>query len=107
MFYLKKISTEKFNLKNSLKVFFFQDQTRILISRTLIPGSFNSRTSWKFFSQEQSGKFLFQEHARILFHEQNFNMFKNRLDLFQEKSGRFHFKNNRKFNFMKKLEFLF
>ena len=29
-------------------------------------------------------------------------MFKNRLDLLQEKSGGFHFKNNRKFNFMKK-----
>ena len=32
-------------------------------------------------------------------------MFKNRLDLFQKKSGRFHCKNNLKFNFMKKLDF--
>ena len=34
-------------------------------------------------------------------------MFKNRQDLFQEKSGRFHFKNNWKFNFILKNEFLF
>ena len=59
---------------------------------------FFSRTVWKF---------LFQEQTRILFHEQSFNMFKNRQDLFQGKSGRFHLKNNWKFNFMKTLDFLF
>ena len=32
-------------------------------------------------------------------------MFKNRHDLFQEKSKRFHFKNNWKFNFMTKIGF--
>ena len=99
-------STEKFNFKNR---FFFKirlefkfqehsyrevsiiEQTRILISRT----------RWKFFFSRTVLK------ARILFHEQSFNMFKNRRDLYQEKSRRFHFKNNWKFNFMKKLEFLF
>ena len=30
-------------------------------------------------------------------------MFKNRQDLFQEKSGRFHFEKKWKFNFMKKI----
>ena len=74
-----------------------QEQNRILISRI----------SWKFFFSRTVWKFLFQEQTRILFHEQSFNMFKNRQDLFQEKSRRFHFKNNWKFNFMKKLEFSF
>ena len=53
---------------------------------------FFSRTVWK---------------TRILFHEQSFNMFKNRQEEFQEKSRRFHFKNNWKFNFMKNWNFYF
>ena len=98
-------STEKFNFnfffkirlefkfqEHSYREVSIQEQTRIIISRT----------SWKFFFSRTVWKFLFQEHTRILFHEQSVIMFKNRQDLFQEKSRRFHFKNNWKFNFMKK-----
>ena len=60
-----------------------------------------------FFFRITVWKILFPGQTRITFHEQSFNMFKNRQDLFQKKSGWFHFKNNWKFNFMKKLEFLF
>ena len=72
MFNLKKNSTEKFNFKNN---FFFkirlefkfqehsyrkvsiQEQTRILISRT----------SWKFFSREQSVSFYFKNVLEFYF----------------------------------------
>ena len=60
MFNLKKQkqnSTEKFNFKNRLDFKFqahsyrevsIQEQTGILMSRTLIPGSFNTRTDYDF-----------------------------------------------------------
>ena len=74
MFNLKTISTEKFNLNNSLKVF-FQDQTQIL---------FQEHSLREVSIQEQTGIFNFKNTLTGKFQlrtEYNFN-FKNKLEVF-------------------------